>query len=181
MSSHSIALYTGYSSAEMDVQLAECSRRHRLVEVREKDSDYTAEGWIFRDGSTVAVWLRKLGEAPWEMYAALGKSLDCPWLHVLFQEKVAWEYALYRGEALLDQFVPAPEMWGRTEPSLGQPDVLAQIWGVKVTRISRYLRHWTPALSRKKAYWWRDRRCYGDFEQGYDFVHALTGLRMDCA
>jgi hypothetical protein len=140
--------------------------------------DQNADALIIYNGAAILVWIRTLRENPTDVYTKLGADLLCPWLQVSFFEHLVWQYEMYDVVSLIDEFVPAPEIWGLTEPKLGHSELIEQIWGVKATRVKKYFKRWDASLKARKAYFWNDRYCYKRPEQGFDFLFAITGLRF---
>lgn len=88
-----------------------------------------------------------------------------------------WEYNLYDTQQnVIDRFEPLPSLWGHTEVSPGDAERVASAWNIPPARINRYLKQWHKRLTWRKAYWCRDEFRYGNFDQGFDFLRALTGL-----
>jgi hypothetical protein len=135
--------------------------------------------FIVENEKATLVWMRFPSMEDYGLYKAIAALLPCPWLHVMFQEHVVWEYNLYDERNMLtDRFEPLPSMWGHDRPLMGNAETLAGLWDIKAARIQRYLKPWDKRLRGRKAYLCRDRWRFGQFEQGYDFVEALSGLRL---
>lgn len=148
------------------------------VTVNSPQLDYEAEAQIQSNTTSALVWIRSRQHDPYQIYTRLGAELQCPWIVVSFLEHIVWEYQMYEGSTLVDEFVPAPEIWDLDEPKLGDAEKLNRIWGVKPERVQRYLRRWDSSLKVERAYFGNDHSCYKSPEQGYDFLHAITGLRF---
>ena len=122
---------------------------------------------------------------------ALGKHLALPWMELRIQDGALWDYALCDGVRGVDNFSTLPQYWDDIEnpdPDVlkgwkGNPQLLASLWVLPVRRIERYLVNWgcqrDPSRPRGyrhvltgKAYP-SDRAPYGDYEQFFDFLHAL--------
>lgn len=148
------------SEPDQDLRVVHAGEVHTLY-VPYQGSDY--------------VFCKKLGE--------LGRL---PWIEVRIQEGSHWDYALFSGPDLVDQFSVDPDYFcekGDQAHLAGDATKLAEHWGLPVAQISRYLRPWgrreidedvfNYVLS-GKAYP-EDRAPYGDYEQFFDFVRALGG------
>ncbi|WP_395753303.1 hypothetical protein [Prosthecobacter sp.] len=137
--------------------------------------------FIQENEAATAIWLRFPLSEDWELYSGISNRLKCCWLNVLFQEHIVWEYNLYdEANVLIDRFEPLPGMWGHETGSPGNAEIVARIWKINPAKINRYLKMWTDRLRRRsrKAYFCRDEYGYGQLEQGYDFIKALTGLKF---
>lgn len=138
----------------------------------------------------------------------LAKRLTCPWIELRIQEGSIWDYSLYLGDELIDNFSVYPDYWvgagggdaAYYEARKGNPALLADVWGVPLERIERYLIQWemrpnpgvevlvinppdpvpvpeeTIAIAWPlgKAYPW-DEYEYGDAYQAFDVLRALGG------
>ncbi|MEX2112307.1 MAG: hypothetical protein WD845_03935 [Pirellulales bacterium] len=131
------------------------------------------------------------GQRDYEIASFVAVRFNCPYLNVRIQEGSLWEYSLFLGATHLDNFSTLPEYWvdlefpaeGELEwleTRRGQPQVLAQTWGIDQKRIERYLRPWGWNLGedcftttlRGKAYE-SDHHEAGDIWQMTDFLEAL--------
>jgi hypothetical protein len=177
MSNHSIATYRDADYSNLLEIVRDFATLHHLGEIG-KAYLGSCRAIVANKNRNTVVWIRKLGPEPNHLYQAVGSQLGCHWINVIFLEKVVWQYLSYRGSELLDQYEPKPELWGETELKLGNAKLLSEIWGVKCSRIACYLRPWRSPWIGKRAYWWRDRSRTGQFEQGYDFLRALTGISI---
>ena len=180
MSNTSIAVFrTDQATKAFDLILREHPQWR--IAVNQPKFDYKANVLICHDRQVALVWVTCPAFEASNLYQTLGQILDCWWLEVFFLEHVVWEYNLYQNIQLHHQFIPYPEMWEMTEAKLGDVQQLANIWNVKKQKLDRYLRRWDDSLKPKKAYFWSDRFRYKHPNQGFDFIHALTGLRFpDC-
>lgn len=125
------------------------------------------------------VWVSYPQMEGYELCKGLGTLLKCPWLHLMFQEHVVWEYNLYdEQQKLIDRFEPLPQMWGHDQPQVGDTELLGRLWNINPARLRNYLKPWNDRLRRRKAYLCRDQFRFGQFEQGHDFIKGLTGLQL---
>jgi len=135
--------------------------------------------FVVESQTSTLLWVSFPQDADYELYSGIAAMLNSPWLHLIFQEHVVWEYNLYdEHHALVDRFEPLPQMWGHNQPRRGDADFLAKLWKIQPARIQNYFKPWSDRLRRRKAYLCRDQFRYGQFEQGYDFIEALTGLHL---
>lgn len=114
-------------------------------------------------------------------------KLDAVCLHLRVQEGSLWDYTLFRGEAILDEYSTWPQYWGGGpadwRPYRGSAPTLAAAFGVDVRRIERYLRPWKMRIDKRsdfaicvdesKAYP-DDEHPYGEWRQMYDLMRALN-------
>jgi hypothetical protein len=131
-------------------------------------------------------------------YSSLGRTLDCPWVYIMLQEKSFWEYTLHQRDEVPDLFSTCPEQWGRplteNEKWRGSPEVLASLWGVDLPRIERYYLNWdlgpiwVDVLQREELGYRRngkaydvDRWPYGCVDQAFDFARALGSVDFSSA
>jgi hypothetical protein len=117
---------------------------------------------------------------------AIGAELGIPWINVRIQEGSLWDYSLFEGETLIDNFSTLPEYWGNGSEwdatQRGNPRSLARVWRIDQESIENYLRPWGFAVDeeegtfnttlRGKAYP-SDQCEYGDIWQMTDFLRAL--------
>ncbi len=177
MSNTSIAAFrTDQANQAYDLLLREHSQWR--IAVNQPKFDFEANVIICHNRQVALVWVRHPHIEASDLYQKLGHTLACWWIEVFFQEHVVWEYSFYHNTQLHHQFIPMPEMWDMTEAKLGDAQQLADVWKVKKQRLDRYLRRWDAKLKPRKAYFWSDRSRYKHPEQGFDFIHALTGLRF---
>jgi hypothetical protein len=121
----------------------------------------------------------------------ISEGLQAPCIDVFFQQHSFWEFSLRYEGLLRINFSVAPEEWGRVHPEwyVGTAEELAELWGVPVQHIERYMvdwqsiEVWSPEvqmmtrsyrLKGEKAYP-NDKYAYGDMLQGLDFIRALGG------
>lgn len=124
----------------------------------------------------------------------LGRILAVPWIEVRIQDGDLWDYTLFQGSEMADNFGPWPEYWEDPEEPLfaqwkarlvGHPEVLARQWDIPIEEIERYVRQWNPIDDPEDEYSFRfelegkayptDQYEYGDCDQFYDFIRALGG------
>ncbi|MDZ4403095.1 hypothetical protein [Prosthecobacter sp.] len=178
MSNSSIAVYPKTTAQDVVGRLTQINPDWRLS-VNARKFDYDADILIASHAHSVAVWASGNARGQdHELQTEIGRHSSHPWLRILFQDHVAWEYLLYQNGLVIDRFMPLPSMWGLDKPELGQPSLLASIWGVPEKTISKYLREWNAKTRGRKAFWWRDQWKFGQFEQGFDFLRALTGIEF---
>ena len=141
-------------------------------------------------GRNVAIVMQDFDGGYYLMSKAVAQSLGCVWIQVRVQEGTLWDYSLYRGGELIDNYSSYPEYWD-IEPDpewlqqqRGSPRVLSEAWGVPQPRIERYLIQWkmgplpghdpddSYCLDKSKAYP-EDQHPYGEWLQMYDFMRAL--------
>lgn len=99
MSSHSIAVYTGFSQPLME-ELISSLKETFVVQFVDQSLDYRAKIWCFRERNCLAIWIRKIGTEPYQKYLEIGTMLKCTWVHLLFQEKINWGYVMYSGDVV---------------------------------------------------------------------------------
>lgn len=173
MSNLSIAVY----NSDVLEQVRECLV-NKSISVDPLKFDYEADALVFRKRASSVLWLRGSDTESFEVFLCVAKALvDQPWLCLRFPEKVVWEYDLYYGCQLIDQFMPLPDLWGKQKLFPGNPTLLTNIWGGKASRISNYLVQWQASNRGEKAYW-SDRFRFGNSEQGFDFLRRLTGIQI---
>lgn len=174
MSNTNIAAYRTDQHAEL-VELLQKERPDWRVSVNASWFDFDANIRVVYNTKAIIVWIHPAIDAS-PLYKVAGSHLGCWWVEVFFQEHISWEYILYHGAEFIHQFIPRPEIWGRSDAKLGDVQELAKAWSVDAKRVERYIRRWDEKLKFKKAYFWKDEFRYKQFEQGFDFVRALTGL-----
>jgi hypothetical protein len=133
-----------------------------------------------------AAYLPYLSGADYLFCQKIAAALSVPWIDLRIQEGSLWDYSLYRGAQHLDNFSTLPEYWGYDEQWIatqrGNPQLLADTWGIQVERIEKYLLPWGfevdedegvfSTLRRGKAYP-ADKNEYGDIWQMFDFLRAV--------
>ena len=135
-------------------------------------------------GNIHAIDVRALGEkAKWTIWKKVGEGLQCPWIAFLLQEKTFWEMLAYRGTQEIDMFSPLPEAWDEGESfesaRRGNPQAVAELWDVEVSRIENYMVSWVgigqrPDIADRRTFAYpTDRHPYGQMWQVLDFMHAL--------
>jgi len=121
----------------------------------------------------------------------VGALLEMAWLELRIQDSSHWDYALYRGRAVLDTFSVCPQYWDGTATTgavmkewQGKPEVLAQAWDLPVERFQNYLVNWgyrsepnthTFEFERRGKAYPTDKYDYGDYEQFFDVLRTLGG------
>lgn len=133
-------------------------------------------------------------------YRAVASALDVPWMQLRLQEHDHWDFSLMRGDEDLDDFSTCPEAWqSEDDPKAerekhsaewrGKPKVVAEVFGVPVERIERYMVNWqlgpdpddpeeTDYRLKGKAYP-TDKHGYGEPLQMDDFAAALGAYTID--
>jgi len=135
--------------------------------------------FVVEGQASTLLWVRFPQDTDYDLYSGIAAMFNCPWLHLMFQEHVVWEYNFYdEQQALVGRFEPLPQMWGHDQPRMGDAELLAKLWKIQPARIQNYFKPWSDRLRGRKAYLCRDQFRYGQFEQGYDFIEALTGLNL---
>jgi hypothetical protein len=176
MSNFSIAVFPSVcgQSCANNIKLA---HPDFLIATDEQIFDAEANVIIAQSSSATAVWLRHPQIIDWKLYSSLAAKLGGKWLHLLFHEHVTWEYNHYDGESMSDRFAPQPHLWDQQwkEPN---PSLLVEAWGCNIKRVIRYLKPWDKRIKGRKAYLCRDHFRYGQHEQGFDFLRALTGIEF---
>jgi hypothetical protein len=125
----------------------------------------------------------------------LGRSLNACWLELRIQEGSIWDYALFRGGETIDLYSVCPQYWDgpdTTEEQLidwaGKPDLLADSWGIPVSRIRNYFANWgyqelpeegVIDYTRSGKAFPNDVSDYGDYWQMLDFMKALGAAQPD--
>ncbi len=132
---------------------------------------------VMENERAMLVWLVYPQYEDWKLYKELAAQFECGWMQVFFQAHIAWEYNLHDAqEQIIDRFQTLPSMWGHETGPVGNAEVVAGRWSIPPANIQRYLKPWNERLRRRKAYWCRDEFRYGQYEQGHDFLRAVTGL-----
>lgn len=85
-------------------------------------------------------------------FKEIGKRLDCPWMEARIQDGNHWDYSLMQGGRELDDFSTFPQYYHRSSSKRneykGNPQLLADTWGIPIKRIERYLVNWGDAGQR---------------------------------
>lgn len=121
----------------------------------------------------------------WRIAQAISRIYSCPWMELRQQEGDHWDFTLWRRSgdlvadfstrvAAFDYENARPRPW-----KAGGPRAVAEIWGVPLAHIKRYLVDWdalpTAAIGTEKAYE-SDSHCYGDCDQLHDFMRAIGAI-----
>lgn len=136
--------------------------------------------------NAIAVYYPK---AIFPFHKDLSLELDAtPFMEARIQEGSHWDYGLYRGMQLLDQFSTYPQYWDDEEDPIGvllvrgRPEMVSLVFGVPQERFIRYMRHWYADWDEDeeefrtklegKAYP-DDKSPYRNYEQLWDFLASL--------
>ena len=120
--------------------------------------------------------------------------LKCPSLELRMQEGTLWDYTLFDGSEIADNFSTCPQYWeGEETPDWfiaerrGNPQLLSRLWGIPIERIGRYITQWGYKLDEEAEYegvfhflltgkaYPTDEFEYGSVHQFYDFLRAIGG------
>lgn len=132
------------------------------------------------------LYLQSFSQSVVDFYETVGAQLGCPWLILFIVEKSIWMYRQYNGREVLHEFSCIPGFGADEatkerlrEEQAGDANQLASLWGVRASQVDRYLRFidFDSDDIGTKAYE-RDSASFGDYEQGYDFLRALTGVEF---
>lgn len=176
MSNTSIAAYPE-SKGQACVDFIRMHHPQWRVVLNPDKFDPDASVQVLENQMATVVWLTFPQIEDWNLYSGIATFLKCSWLRVLFLEHIVWEYNLYDDQnALIDRFEPLPRIWEHESGPVGSAEVVAQLWKINPARIKKYLKPWNDRLKKRKAYFCRDEFRYGQFEQGFDFLKAVTGL-----
>lgn len=81
--------------------------------------------------------------------------LGIPWMELRVQESSHWDYSLMRGYEDVCWYSSFPQYWGEDpeyiEQSKGNPELLAQLWGIPLSKIDRYHLQWGNRISESLA------------------------------
>lgn len=122
MSSYSIAVF----NRDITEAFLELKRPEWLMDVNPKRWALNAEGLLLTKPHA-SLLIVPISADLREVCGELSRRLNnAPWLEVLFLENVVWHYHLYEGEELVEQFMPAPEIW-ECEAKAVDPAQLARL------------------------------------------------------
>jgi hypothetical protein len=123
------------------------------------------------------------------LMSRLSTLLNAYMFNLRVQEGSHWDFTLFRGSKVIDDFSTLPQYWDPDDVRLqeakkGHPEVVAKAWGIPFERVAKYMVNWGyiepdedgpyQILLRDKAYE-TDKYNYGDIWQSLDFLHAIGG------
>lgn len=148
----------------------------------------------FRTGSSESVQSLYVADHPniVAIGSRIGAALKVPWIELRIQEGAIWDYSLYRGVDLLDEFSVCPQFWegpdieqATLQRFMGNSHLLASVWQIPVKQIDQYIVNWGFSYDvddvgvfhyeRSGLAYPDDKHRYGNYEQIFDFVKKLGG------
>lgn len=135
-----------------------------------------------------------VANADWKFFQVWRRLLACPSLELRMQEGHHWDYTLFLGDKVVDNFSTCPQYWDGKETSAsfiqerkGNPQLLSSLWRIPLERIDRYIVQWGYEPDPEGEYeddyrfvlsgraYPTDECEYGDLYQFLDVLRALGG------